>query len=392
MSNASGSSEKNLEIESLRGIAVLLTMFSHLSFLMPYYTDQIFKVFTYVCPWTGVDLFFCISGFVVSKAYMEKFDQYRARGLHWLGVQGFFIRRAYRLLPSAWLWALLGLICSIVFNQSHVFATWFDNVRSIAVILTFSGNYANQHGLLLHPNHVYWSLALEEQFYFLFPIFLFFVTSKRWRVGILLFLVALQFACDRNPFGTPAQAMLSSFRLDAVMWGVLIYQFSCTSVYRYFEPTALRGRLSGILAVIVLIYLLVAIPAQFIAMPTAVGMIAVVTALLVFLASYNRGYIRHLPVITPFLTWVGARSYGIYLIHVFSYRFVYEGFVRYAAALGVPLDGHFALKMLAAALLMVFCLAEFNFRFIEVPLRNRGAALARDREKRILAELEVSDS
>ena len=35
--------------------------------------------------------------------------------------------------------------------------------------MTFSGNLANQFGMMLHPNDVYWSLALEEQFYLLFP-------------------------------------------------------------------------------------------------------------------------------------------------------------------------------------------------------------------------------
>lgn len=381
---ASTGSKKNLEIESLRGVAVILTMLSHLTFLLPFHADTMIKIFARWTPWTGVDLFFCISGYVVSKAYMETFDQRRQQGLYWLAVQSFVIRRVYRLLPSAWLWAILGLVCSIFFNSTGVFATWFENLRSLMVILTFSGNYANQYGLLLHPNHAYWSLALEEQFYFLFPIFLFFVHSTRRRVGILFVLILVQFFLSRNPFGPPPEGMLSSFRLDAVMWGVLIYFFSRAQPYRHFAPTFLHSKLSSIIVLAVLLYLLVAIPAQFIAMPTAVGMIAIVTALLVFLASFNRGYIAEIPIITPLMTWVGARSYGIYLIHIFAYRFVYEGFSRYAVRAQVPLDASFTRFLLLAALTLVFILAELNYRFIEVPLRDRGSKIVKQREQSIV--------
>lgn len=380
---SSTGTKKNLEIESLRGVAVILTMFSHLPFLLPFHAGAIMKIFARWTPWTGVDLFFCISGYVVSKAYMEKFDQRRQQGLYWLVVQNFFIRRVYRLLPSAWLWAIIGLICSIFFNSTSVFATWFDNLRSLAVIFTFSGNYANQHGLLLNPNYAYWSLALEEQFYFLFPVFLFFFRSTRWRVGILFLLIAIQFPVDRNPFGPQPDGMLWSFRLDAVMWGVLIYLFSYSLSYRYFEPLFLRSKVTRFIAVGVLLYLLVAIPAQFIAMPTAVGMIAIVTALLVFLASFNQGYIVEIPIITSLMAWVGARSYGIYLIHLFVYRFVYEGVSRYAAHIHAPLDAHFTRLLLVLAVVLILVFAELNYRFIEVPLRDRGANITRKREREI---------
>lgn len=381
---ASTGTHKNLEIESLRGVAVILTMFSHLIFLLPFHAETMSRIFVRWTPWTGVDLFFCISGYVVSKAYMETFDQRRQQGLYWLAVQSFFIRRVYRLLPSAWLWAIAGLLCSVVFNSSGIFATWFDNLRSLAVILTFSGNYANQYGLLLHPNHAYWSLALEEQFYFLFPTFLFFVHSVRRRVGVLLLLILVQFFINRNPFGPPPEGMLSSFRLDAVMWGVLIYFFSCSLPYRHFAPTFLRNKLISFIVVGVLLYLLVAIPAQFIAMPTAVGMIAVVTALLVFLASFNHGYIVSIPIITPVMTWIGARSYGIYLIHLFVYRFVYEGFSRYAVHAQVPLDIRFTKLLLLSALVLIFVLAELNYRFVEIPLRDRGTRIVKRREQSIV--------
>lgn len=372
---------KNMEIESLRGIAVLLTMWCHVPFLLPFYSDAFNKLFSHWTPWTGVDLFFCISGYVVGKAYIEKFDQYRQRNLFWLAAQNFFIRRAYRLLPSAWLWALVGLFCSIFFNSSGIFASWYDNLRSIAVILTFSGNFANQYGLLLHPNHVYWSLALEEQFYFLFPLFLLLVASAKWRVRLLLTMIAIQFFINRNPFGTPTQGMASSFRLDAIMWGMLIAFFSSSPLYQHFAPIFMRSKIMAFSIGMVLLYLLVAIPAQLIQMPPAVGMIAIVAAILVFFASFNRGYIIQIPAVSPILIWMGARSYGIYLIHLVAYRAVYEGVVRYAALLQTPVDIRYTWPMSAAALILIIALADLNYRFIEVPLRDKGARLTRQREQ-----------
>jgi peptidoglycan/LPS O-acetylase OafA/YrhL len=373
-------SKKNLEIESLRGIAVLLTVLCHVPVMVPFHGPFFMAVFSLWTPWTGVDLFFCISGYVVSKAYLEVFDNYRQRGLYWLAAQTFFIRRAYRLLPSAWLWVLIGLVCAIFFNRTGVFASWQDNMRSAAVILTFSGNIANQYGLLLNPNHVYWSLALEEQFYMLFPVFLFFVVTTRWRVQLLLLMIAIQFFINRNPFGTPFQGMASSLRLDAIMWGVLIYFFSRSQLYRNFEPVFLRGsKLASYAVVCLLLYMLVAIPAQMILLPAAVGLIAMVTALLVFLASFNSNYIVRVPVLTPILIWVGARSYGIYLIHVFVYRFVYEGWTRYAAHFGLTLDASYTWPMAATAAVLMIALAEFNYRCVEIPLRDKGTKLAKQR-------------
>ena len=163
------SSSKNWEIEYLRGVAILMTLVTHVNLLLPFHADFLDKVFNVYSPWSGVDLFFCISGFVVSKSYLDYFDKHRAQGNFGIAAVSFWIRRAYRLLPTAWLWILIPLVFSIFFNQSNAFDSWYNNLRSFAAVATFSGNLANQFGVLLGPNSVYWSLALEEQFYFVFP-------------------------------------------------------------------------------------------------------------------------------------------------------------------------------------------------------------------------------
>jgi len=381
--------KKNLEIEYLRGVAVSLAILTHLPVLLPFHNHALIKFYyTVAMPASGVDLFFCISGFVVSKAFLDFFDRSIADGRFKLAFQVFWIRRAFRLLPTAWLWVLAGLVCSVLFNSTGVFATPWENLRSAAVVLTASGNFANQFGMMLHPNDVYWSLALEEQFYFLFPLFLLLVSSS-WRWRVLLVLVAAQFFVDRNVhlFSTPAAAMAAAFRLDSIMWGVLILLFSRTSLYRRFDPTLLRSfRVLPAILGAVLIYLLIALPALYPSLPITMGLVALVAAALVFLASFESGYATPLPsFLTRFFVWVGARSYGVYIIHVFAYRLTVEAWSRHAAARGTALTADDTIAMVATAAVVLAVLVECNYRFVEMPLRDKGMRVAQARTRRLAA-------
>jgi len=388
------SSKKNIEIEYLRALAIGLTLLSHLPALLPFHQDFFNSIFSVYMPWTGVDLFFCISGYVVSKAYFDFFDNHRQDGRFWLAAQSFWIRRIYRLLPTAWLWVAIPLLLSIVFNQSGAFGSWYDNLRSITAVVTFSGNLANQYHMTLGPNSVYWSLALEEQFYFIFPLFLLLVTGNRLRVAILLALIVFQFAFDRNPFGAPASALASSFRLDAMMWGILIFLFSRSSIYKQFEPTFLQGSAWKILALnLLLLYMLGAIAGQMIATPIAVGLIAITAALLVIMASFNAGYILSVPLLSPLLEWMGSRSYGMYVIHFPAYRLSQEIWHRYAPTQDLAFDGGLTAELLLTAAILIIVLSELNYRLIEEPLRKKGAAIAHQRllpkEQNVVAAPEI---
>ena len=194
---------------------------------------------------------------------------------------------------------------------------------------------------------------------------------------MLLLCIVIQFPIDRNPFGTPFSTYAAFFRLDALMWGILIFLFTRSPQYRLFEPTFLRkAPLRTLLINLLLLYLLGAIAGQMIAMPIAVGLIAIVAALIVLLASYDAGYIYRIPGIDSTLVWLGARSYAIYLIHIPVYRFCFEAWTRHATEVGHPLDGTYTVRLLLAAIVLTLILAELNFRFVETPLRRRGAAIA----------------
>ncbi|WP_339489283.1 acyltransferase family protein [Pseudomonas sp. EL_65y_Pfl2_R95] len=376
------SSRKNLEIEYLRGAAIVMTLLSHINILLPFHDDVLLKIYRIFMPWSGVDLFFCISGFVVSKAYLDYFDQHRTKGQFGLAAACFWIRRAYRLLPTAWLWILIPLLFSIGFNQSNAFGLWIDNIRSFTAVATFSGNLANQYGLLLGPSPQYWSLALEEQFYFVFPLFLLLVTSSRWRVVALIALIGIQFGLDRNPFATSASAMLTSFRIDAMLWGVLLCMFTRTSLYKQLEPQGLsQGRLKPLLCTLFLLYMLGAIASQLIAIPIAVGLIAIISVLIIWLASYQKEYIYCPSSIKGVMLWLGSRSYALYVIHVFANHLSTEIWTRVAINRGVLLNESFTIELLFTSALLLIVLSELNYRLIETPLRQRGINIARRKLK-----------
>jgi peptidoglycan/LPS O-acetylase OafA/YrhL len=75
------------------------------------------------------------------------------------------------------------------------------------------------------------------------------------------------------------------------------------------------------------------------------------------------------------MCWVGARSYALYLIHLPVYHAAVELWSRLNPAVLKSGGGH-TLILLATALPPIFLLADLNYRFVEVPLRRRGARLA----------------
>jgi peptidoglycan/LPS O-acetylase OafA/YrhL len=96
---------------------------------------------------------------------------------------------------------------------------------------------------------------------------------------------------------------------------------------------------------------------------------------IVWVASYNGDYVLPRGRLKRAACWMGARSYGIYLIHVPAYYAAREIWFRLAPAVVGPGLHHMAI-LIATATPLTFLLAELNFRFVEDPLRRRGAQIA----------------
>ena len=159
------------DIQVLRAIAVLSVLIFH--FNLP----GLGKGFL------GVDIFFVISGFLMSRVILDSLDQAR------FSASTFYLRRARRLLPAAWAVLLLTTLA----------APWVlgpaalrDYAAQLGGAMSFSANNVlwQQSGYFdssadLKPLLHTWSLALEEQYYFVLPLVLIWA-GQRWRGWLLL--------------------------------------------------------------------------------------------------------------------------------------------------------------------------------------------------------------
>jgi peptidoglycan/LPS O-acetylase OafA/YrhL len=366
MSADTPGSRINLEIEYLRATAILLVFLAHLDALFPELG---------LGQWTGVDLFFCISGYVISRSFQQSFDGAAEEGRWKTAMLAFWTRRFFRLTPSAWLWLTVMVVCSFVLGRPE--SKWFgmpqQALEAALTVVTFTTNFALGTGNI-HTSRFFWSLTLEDQFYFIFPFYLL-LFRRHWRWMLLLFLIYLQSIPDRSLGGKPT-SLLWVTRLDALMWGCLIYQFSLTRVYRLIEPKFLRFPPLAFAIAAILVYCLIIIPKGRLGPLFGYKIetqVALASAALVFLASYGQGYV--LPLAGPFkavFAWIGSRSYALYLVHLPVFGILSETWFRIGPANADP--RYFYAVSIA---ILVPTLAELNFRLLETPLRERGARIAR---------------
>lgn len=359
------------DIELLRGFAVLLVVVHHAqSNLISWTTPALTRFYAYFGGWVGVDLFFAVSGFVIARSLVPRLYSQADGAAAWRETLSFWVRRAWRLLPSAWLWLLVILIATLAFNSSGVFGSVEANLEAtIAAVLQVANIRFAQAFMQWEygSSFVYWSLALEEQFYLLFPLLI--LLSRRWLPYVLLGLVALQLF-------TPRSVMLMMFRTDALALGVLIALWSARPSYRLLQPTWLARRWLGVGVLLALLLCLCALgsePLKLFSM--RIGVIALLSAALVWIASYDQGLLWPKGAFKRLMIWFGTRSYAIYLIHIPAFFFTREIYYRLYPQQGDFGDPFFYPFVLTAAVLIVV-LSELNYRLIECPLRERGKQIA----------------
>ena len=354
-------------IEVLRAFAVLFVVAHHINGNLIKITNPIVsRFYDYFNGWVGVDLFFAISGFVIARSLLPQLPVGIERPVFWRTALSFWIRRAYRLLPSSWIWLFIILGCSVFYNDSGVFGSFRTN---FAATLAGIFNVANLRFAHVFGNHfygasfVYWSLSLEEQFYLLFPFAI--LLFRRWLPSLFALAVIIQIFCQRS-------LLLMAFRTDAILLGILLALWTGTESYRLFEPTPLKRSPVTALGVLALLLAgLVCMPSNELKIvPLPIGMVAIISTLLVWLASYDRKYVLPYSPLRKLLCWVGSRSYAIYLIHIPVFFGVRETLHR------ANIQSPNPVLVTIVALVALFLLSDLNYRFLETPLRKKGAAIA----------------
>lgn len=359
------------DIELLRAIAVMFTIIEHLNINIINWPSAIAETFySYFHFWGGVDLFFAISGFVIARGLIPKLDRCTNRVEFVNETVVFWVRRAWRLLPSAWLWLGFILIASLTFNRAGTFGSFRTNFEGAVAAVLDVANFRvmETYGRITYgASSSYWSLSLEEQFYLLFPAAIF-LCGRRLPV-VLAIGVLLQLFLDRS-----RSLLLMELRCDALMLGVLLALWTRHPTHRLFEPVFLRRSAMARWSILCLLFLgLAAVSSDESHIAWfRVGLVALISAALVLIASYDADYLMRDGALKRVLLWVGSRSYAIYLIHLPAMFLVREIWFRLALQ---PVHGR-GWILIGAPILLTLVLAELNYRWVERPLRIRGARLA----------------
>ena len=333
------------EIDGLRALAVLPVIFFHAGF--EWFSGG----------FVGVDIFFVISGYLITTIIISEMAEGK------FSIINFYERRARRILPAlffvmlaclpfAWLWLTPSDLKD--FGQSLIAVSTFS---SNIFFWLDSGyfNTANELKPLLHT----WSLAVEEQYYILFPIFI----MLTWRLGLkwilillsIVFLVSLgaaQWGAYNSPYAT-------FFLLPTRGWELLVGVFAAFYLkYNNHLKSHPLNQVLSLLGFCMISYSIIAFdettpfPSLYTLIPT-IG-----TGLLIFCA-VPKTFIHKL-LSLKFIVGIGLISYSAYLWHQPLLAFV----------------RHSLLGEVSDLILIILCVASlvmawFSWRFIEKPFRSK---------------------
>ena len=299
------------ELDGVRGVAILLVLLFHFQLTRP---PWIPKALTYpmLLGWSGVDLFFVLSGFLITRILIET----RASPNYF---SAFYARRALRILPLYLVAVFLAFRVGLPLAE-RVGIPPDPGARLEPWFWLHVSNWKSAFGEDFKPLSHFWSLAIEEQFYAVWPLLVLLVPPRR--LPIACGAVALSSAGARiaaGVAGAPPEALhrLTIFRLDALAIGGLAASLFVVPERRH----RLRARL-GILAAVsgvALAALLVEGRGAVSPAMTRFGYtaFALVDACLVLAAADRAGSPDRFAAVlrSPVLRAFGKYSYAIYVFH-----------------------------------------------------------------------------
>ena len=369
------SNERLYGIDCLRGVAILLVITSHA------YITLIDKTIPryFANGWIGVDLFFAISGFVVARSFINwtsGSDFNKHNFIFRLKICAkYFLRRIVRLLPLAWLWAVINYFLAKYFNESGYWGTLDEVVSSIKAIFLFYHNYfvgnTGNYRLL-----VYWSLAVEEHYYLFFLALTCIVLLTRKFVSIL-FLIFLMGVFARmlfyaNGVFTDNQFQYyTNFRFDGLILGTILGLSSVFFKQQYDQMIIYFKKLKQInllrVSVIVFILFIPTMLNQQEMINMGFTFIALGSSVLVLLfSSYDEFNSKHLT-ISKMLNLIGRRSYSLYLIHFLLMLVFLEARFRMFEVNYWTAEEVIAPVCVIYTLILIL-ITELNYQFLEIPL------------------------
>ena len=333
------------EIDGLRAFAVLPVILFHAGF-------ELFKG-----GFVGVDIFFVISGYLITSIILSEISEDK------FNIVNFYERRARRILPALFFVIIFSLPLSwFIFSPMHI----KEFGESLISVTFFVSNFFfwRESGYFdsaveLKPLIHTWSLAIEEQFYIFFPVFM----SMTWFLGIKRILIVLflvfSISLIAANWGAYNYSSATFYLLPTRVWELLIGVFCAFYLsYKSFSKNLSLNQLLSMLGFSMIMYSIIVFDENT-PFPSFYSLIPTIGTALLILSAIKNTFIHSL-LSQKIFVGIGLISYSAYLFHqpVLAYT-------RYAL-----LDQISNLQLILSCSLAIM-LAWFSWRYIEKPFRDK---------------------
>lgn len=339
------------EIDGLRALAVIMVLAYHLK--MPFAKSGLL----------GVTVFFVISGYLITGILINEIEESGG-----VDLKNFWLRRIRRLLPAVLSMAVVMIFVSAVVNRvvftkgcndllSAVFGynNWWQIFRKVS--------YFENAGAPSPFTHC-WSLAIETQFYLIYPILLILLSKARNRgkifaavTAVLAMISVVLMGVLYSPDGDPSRVYYGT---DTRAFSLLIGALAAIQKEYHIIKVKLRGKLwavIGSISVLILIGMMMLISSySSFLYYGGQAIVSVLAAFVVYAVTVSRSLLNII-LDSSILKWIGDRSYSIYLWH-YPIIVLMSGGKRAA----------WWIVILEVVLSVGF--AELSYRFIETPVRH----------------------
>jgi peptidoglycan/LPS O-acetylase OafA/YrhL len=359
-------------LDGVRGLAVALVLLFHLTWTFPDATAATLAVKRVLwMGWVGVDVFFVLSGYLISRGLLRATEAPVATRL-----QNFWARRVLRIFPLYYASLVVGSLAAWAFGARVPGAAYWLYAQNYAL--------AFDHDPLVWTAHL-WSLAIEEQFYFVWPLFLLFAPEKvripavlAAFAGVVLLRAAL--VLGLSPWDALTTAKLvyraTPTHMDGLLAGALVAMMaaapghSVTRQWRRVRGVAAPLALAALVAMMIATKGFATYDRRVLVVGYPLLAVAVAATLdaLVDGVAWTRGLRRVLEG-AP-LRALGKYSYGMYVLHWPLVVVAVPALERLQANLGTAAAAGVSLVFLAVGFVLTFAAAVashhgFELRFLQ---------------------------